>query len=513
MARTVVVGLDGASWRLVEPWIERGELPALERLRESGSWATSKSCYPPVTFPNWKCYSSGKNPGKFGVYWFERINLAAPEIEVMNGADFETAELWDYLNDAGLSTGVVNMPTMYPPREIDGPIICGGPDAIDGEYRSIDGGYTTPADLEEWLESEFDYQVHPEPLISSNNERGEEVEAILNLLELRLEVALNLLEREELDFVHVTLFYLNVLQHFFWNDDPTFRAWKLIDSYLKQIHELEDTNLVVMSDHGCAPTDVEFYINEWLADNGYLTKNKTVEDYFDVVGFNRENALSLAKRFNLVGFLSAVVPESIQQLVPQSAGVKRQRKLEKIVLSETAALASGQGPVYLNPTFDIKTIRTQIIEELRAETDAAGEPLFEGVYHSESVYSGPYLNIGPDIVIESRPGVVVNDGIGGGEIQTKPRRWEAENSMHGIFVANGPDFEPQGHLGEISITDIMPTILSAHAVAVPTDADGEPLPIVPRTSGTQSAIDSSTGRDCNSGGAVENRLKQLGYME
>ena len=256
MTRTVVVGLDGASWRLVEPWIEQGELPALKHLRESGSWATNKSCYPPVTFPNWKCYSSGKNPGKFGVYWFERINLATPEIEVMNGADFDTAELWDYLNDAGLSTGVINMPTMYPPREIDGPIICGGPDAIDGEYRSIDGGYTTPAELEEWLESEFDYQVHPEPLISSNTDRGEEVDVIIDLLKLRFEVALDLLKREELDFVHVTLFYLNVLQHFFWNDDPTFRAWKLIDSYLEKIHQLEDTNVVVMSDHGCAPTDV-----------------------------------------------------------------------------------------------------------------------------------------------------------------------------------------------------------------------------------------------------------------
>ena len=513
MTRTVVVGLDGASWRLVEPWIEQGELPALQQLRDSGSWATSKSCYPPVTFPNWKCYSSGKNPGKFGVYWFERINLAKPELEVMNGADFETAELWDYLNDAGLSTGVVNMPTMYPPCEIDGPIICGGPDAIDGEYRAIDGGYTTPPDLEEWLESEFDYKVHPEPLISSNTERGEEVDAILDLLELRFEVALELLENDGLDFIHVTLFYLNVLQHFFWDDEPTFCAWKLIDSYLERIADLEDTNVVVMSDHGCAPTDVEFYINEWLADNGYLTKNKTIEDYFDVVGLNRENALSIAKRLNLVGFLSEIIPERVQQLVPQSAGVKRQRKLEKIVLSETAALASGQGPVYLNPMFDTEKIRTEIIEGLRTVSDANGEPLFEGVYKSESVYSGPYLDIGPDIVIESRPGALVNDGIGGDKIQTKPQRWEAENSMHGIFVADGPDFKSQGQLEEISITDIMPTILSAQGVSVPTDVDGEVLPIVTNTSGTQEPITRNVSQDNDSGNTVENRLKQLGYME
>jgi predicted AlkP superfamily phosphohydrolase/phosphomutase len=304
-----------------------------------------------------------------------------------------------------------------------------------------------------------------------------------------------------------------VLQHFFWNDEPTFRAWKLIDDYLGEIRELEHTNLVVMSDHGCASTDVEFYINEWLAEHAYITKNRTVEDYFDVFGLNRENALSIAKRLNLVEFLSKVVPESIQQLVPQSAGVKRQRKLEKIVLSETAALASGQGPVYLNPAFDVETVRADLIDELRGVTDANGEPLFEGVYESESVYSGPYLDIGPDIVIESRPGVVVNDGIGGGETQTKPQRWEAENSMHGIFVANGPDFEPQGQLEEISINDIMPTVLSAHGVAVPTDVDGEVLSIAPGTSGTQQPIEHGGTSGNDSGEAVEDRLKQLGYME
>ena len=40
--------------------------------------------------PNWKCYSSGKNPGKHGVYWFERIDLAAERIDVMGGGAVQT---------------------------------------------------------------------------------------------------------------------------------------------------------------------------------------------------------------------------------------------------------------------------------------------------------------------------------------------------------------------------------------------------------------------------------------
>ena len=164
MTQTFILGLDGASWELLEPWIEEGRLPNIGALREQGSWATNRSCLPPVTFPNWKCYSSAKNPGKFGVYWFERIDIENERVEIPNGTDFKTTELWDYLNNADLSVGVINMPTMFPPREIDGCIVCGGPDAVDGEYRSIDGGYTYPAALEGELEDRFDYRVHPDPL-------------------------------------------------------------------------------------------------------------------------------------------------------------------------------------------------------------------------------------------------------------------------------------------------------------------------------------------------------------
>ncbi|WP_336135330.1 alkaline phosphatase family protein [Natronomonas amylolytica] len=514
MSRTFVVGLDGASWELLEPWIEADELPNLESIRKDGSWATNRSCLPPVTFPNWKCYSSGKNPGKFGVFWFEHIDLEREQIDVMNGSSFDTAELWDYLNADGYSAGVVNMPTMYPPREIDEMIVCGGPDAVSGEYRSIESGYTYPSELADDLESRYDYRVHPEPLLSSNQERGEEVEEILDLLDLRLQVAIDALEERELDFVHVTLFYLNVLHHFFWNEEPTKRAWKIVDEWLGRIDELPDTNLVIMSDHGCDATTTEFYINEWLAENGYLQKTRTIEDYFQRFGLTRENVLDLAKRANLVDVLSRTVPEHIQKLVPQSAGVKRERKLDKIDVNHTKAVASGQGPIYLNPEFNTELVREKLVADLENVTDENGNPLFTNVYHGEDVYSGRYVQKGPEIVLDQRPGVHVNDGLGGGEIQTKPDRWAAENTPTGIFAAKGPDFEPCGGLGEIDIVDIAPTVLSVFDVPRPTDIDGEVLPIFEtqpeeRTQEPIRRAEASGVADED----VADRLKQLGYME
>ncbi|PSP68799.1 nucleotide pyrophosphatase [Halobacteriales archaeon QH_8_67_27] len=515
MTRTFVVGLDGASWLLTEPWIDEGLLPNLTDLRETGSYATSRSCLPPVTYPNWKCYASGKNPGKHGVYWWERIDLADERIDIMSGSDYETAELWDYLNADGQRAAVVNMPSMYPPRAVDGYVVSGGPDAVEGEYRSLDGGYTHPPELERDLADRYDYQVHPDPLLSSNDERGAEVDEILRLLDLRLEVARDLFVEEDLEFTHVTLFYLNVLHHFFWDDEPTKRAWQLVDEWLGELAGLDDTNLVVVSDHGAAATTTEFYVNEWLAENGYLTRASGVEDYFQTVGLTRENALGVAKRLGLVEFLAEAVPERVQKLVPQSAGAKRERKMELIVPGETKALASGQGPIYVNPRFDVASVREALIADLESVTDDRGEPLFTGVYRAEEVYEGPYLDIGPDVVVDQRPGVHVNDGMGGTEIQTKPDRWAAENTPTGIFVANGPDFRSRGEIPETDIRDVAPTILATHGVDIPTDVDGDVLDVLVDDPGvgTQDPIDHEAVRGDGPSDEVADRLTELGYME
>ena len=286
---------------------------------------------------------------------------------------FTPLEIWDYLNDEGRTTGVVNMPTMYPPRELDGFVVSGGPDAVRGRvpldrlrlHRACAPSQTS-------LKTRFDYRVHPDPLLSSNDERGAEVEAILDLFDARFEAALSLFEEYDLDFLHLTLFYINVLHHFFWDDEPTRRGWQRIDKWIGRLAELEDTDLVLMSDHGSAATTTEFYINEWLAENGYQTRERTLEDYLRPLGLTRENALRLAKRAGAVDLLAKTVPERLQQLVPQQAGLKRGRKLEAIDLDRTKAVASSQGPIYLNPMYDVDSVRQALMADLQEAADDEG---------------------------------------------------------------------------------------------------------------------------------------------
>ncbi|MDD5207397.1 MAG: alkaline phosphatase family protein, partial [Desulfobacterales bacterium] len=216
--KTVVIGLDGANWDHLAPWLERGVLPNLKKLMEQGAWSYSASELPYVTFPNWKCYSTGKNPGKLGVFWWEQVDRDARTVSMPNSQSFKSAELWDYLGEAGRRCCVINMPTTYPPKNLEnGAVIAGGPGCADH-------GYTSPGDLESSLQDRFGYRPHPRNSISR---RQEYIREVLDLIDLRFEVGKTFLD--EFDFVQITVFYINMLQHFFWRDQPVLEGWRRID--------------------------------------------------------------------------------------------------------------------------------------------------------------------------------------------------------------------------------------------------------------------------------------------
>ena len=45
--RVLVIGLDGASFDLIRPWLENGDLPCLSRLYREGLHGTLASVVPP----------------------------------------------------------------------------------------------------------------------------------------------------------------------------------------------------------------------------------------------------------------------------------------------------------------------------------------------------------------------------------------------------------------------------------------------------------------------------------
>ena len=260
--KVIVIGLDGATWNLIKPWADRGELPTFKKLMKKGIWGTLESPFP-VTVPSWACYSTGKNPGKFGVFDWIKVDIKKRKLRIINYQDIRSKEIWDYLNEYGVKTGIINIPHTYPPKKVDGFM-------ISGMLASEISNYTYPKSLKEELK-EIGYRIHtkyPLDIITKNNKR-KYVDDVKSLIKLRFEVAKQKIN--DVDFIHLTVFYIDYLQHFLWNDAEVLNAWKTIDEELKNfLKELKTKNikftLILMSDHGFTKlkSGLGFYLNNFL---------------------------------------------------------------------------------------------------------------------------------------------------------------------------------------------------------------------------------------------------------
>ena len=108
--KLVVIGLDGASFDVLEPYVKAGALPAFARLMKEGAWGQLASTMPPVTGPAWTSFMTGVAPGKHGVYDFVKRVEGAISRRPITMRDFRAPTLWQYLTAAKKKVGLVNIP-------------------------------------------------------------------------------------------------------------------------------------------------------------------------------------------------------------------------------------------------------------------------------------------------------------------------------------------------------------------------------------------------------------------
>ncbi|MXR19086.1 alkaline phosphatase family protein [Halobacterium bonnevillei] len=464
--QTVVVGLDGAHFELIQPWIAEGKLPNIERAIKSGIATDLESVLPPVTSPNWKAYSTGKNPGKLGIFWWENIDVEEQRVYYPSERKNLNATFWELVGETE-RVGIIGVPTTYPPKDVNGFLVSGAPDAD----RS---GYTFPPSLEDELEEEYGYEVTKRNRLSVN--RDVAVEEILDLIDSRFTVGKSLAEEYDVSFLQIATFYLNSLHHFLWDDEATLRGWQIIDDHIGDFLD-DDTDLVLMSDHGSTEIETVFHVNSWLQQEGYLALNTGISEYLHRAGITQERMIRLAYLFRIPRLAERLTPNAlIERLPDEEGGLSRKSKTDTVDWDSSIALASGQGLLYLmkDPDSDgYERIRSELIEKLEELQDPAGRSIATDIFRGEKIYSGPYLSEAPDIVIDQRQGVHITGGVGRDDVFDTPdtNKWKAENKRHGLFVASGPSFS-ESSPKKISILDLAPTLLHLHDCKIPEDMDG-----------------------------------------
>ncbi|MBC7224594.1 MAG: alkaline phosphatase family protein, partial [Anaerolineae bacterium] len=139
--RVLVLGLDGGDWRVLEPLVAQGRMPNLGRLLERGVRGGLASTVPPVTAPAWASFLTGVNPGKHGVFAFQRSLDQDLDRGWVNGAAIRAPKLWHYLEGQGVRCAFVNVPMTYPPEPLPGYMVTGMLTPLGAEH------FTYPPEL------------------------------------------------------------------------------------------------------------------------------------------------------------------------------------------------------------------------------------------------------------------------------------------------------------------------------------------------------------------------------
>ncbi|MEM2759475.1 MAG: alkaline phosphatase family protein [Nitrososphaerales archaeon] len=474
--KTILFGIDGATWYLIDKFVEEDSLPTMKYVLKNGAKGTLVSTFPTETMAAWTSIFTGVNPGKHGMPDFRlRINGG---IEIAESRYRMVETVWQILSRKGLRSIVINDPVTYPPDAIKGIMTTGlmtpphmnyvYPPQLRNEIDNIVGGYMC-----EPPPSFYEKAIKAKP------------EAYAMLEEVATKqacTALHLAKNYEWDVLAPIFTTSDRLQHvFFSNIDYLRKHYELLDGFMKQFLDIaqdENANLLITSDHGFGPVNKAFYINTWLSKNGFQKVKKSA-----VRSMLLSRGLTVYKLMELVGKLHLTnVALKLYRLSPKIVASLPLDTYEEnqTDYNESQAFSTAYQGIYLNGNLtgeDYEHVRDAIMSKLNGVTDN-GTCIIEKLYKREEVVWGPFSDRAPDIFVVTKVGYAMSTHLNPNIFDKLTNRGVTISGSHrleGIFAAYGSDIKKNVNLNTVNTWDIAPTILHMHEIPVPQYMDGRAL--------------------------------------
>jgi predicted AlkP superfamily phosphohydrolase/phosphomutase len=550
--KLLVIGLDGASFNVLDPLIGKGYLPNIARLIAEGSRANLETTFPPITAVAWSSFMTGKNPGKHGIFEFVRRDHQSNRELAVNASFRKGRAIWDLLSGSGKRVIVHNFPCTYPPHEINGLLIA---DFMTPRGRR---DFAYPATLLSEIEAEFgSYRLHLSQTYAEGN-----VDAVLDELfdelEYKAKVAEYLMTQYEWDAFFQYFWGTDRIQHELWHiideehprhnpeearvyRDRVFEYFQRVDEIIGRLIELAGHHPLVLiaSDHGFGPAHKYCSLNIWLLREGFLKLKP------DLATRTKKAMFSLGLTPELAFKLTRKIPRSFRPARGVSSQPGASKLLGKFFLSfndvdwsRSVAFSKGNyGQIYVNlkgrepngivADDQYDAVRESIIKRLSAlKHTPTGEPFVGQIFRREDIYNGPLVGDAPDIAFlptDMRHLPLGNADFTSNKFMVDAFGISGCHRMNGVMIASGNGIA-RGHAFELArIYDMAPTLLYMADQSVPDDMDGRVLTEMISADYSQShplRISARTGDQQTSGveysdeenSDVIERLKSLGYV-
>jgi arylsulfatase A-like enzyme len=139
-ARVVILGIDGVSLNVLEPYAAAGVTPHLAKLMREGSRGHLESFWPTRTPQVWTSAVTGKLPCQHGVWdhlsntWYNPPEVRTTDKRVVTVRDRKSKALWNLLDARGIRTLVVGWMVTWPAEKLEHGIIV-APKELSGDKR------------------------------------------------------------------------------------------------------------------------------------------------------------------------------------------------------------------------------------------------------------------------------------------------------------------------------------------------------------------------------------------
>ena len=479
-----MVGLDGATSNLLEPWATHGHLSAFTRWMAGGVYGPLSSV--PNTETGWATFATGLNPGKHSI--FHEVDWGADRrtLRVMNGSDLHGKPFWHVASDAGRRVLVIHARFTYPVAPINGIIVAGADAPAESAHRLC-----YPA---KFL-AEFKDQVGPYRLTSriqsliKQNRLEEAIKDIFSVEARRTEALLFAMSQGDWDLAVITFDLPDAVQHFFWRKmvagngpqrEAILKSYRFLE---RQIEHLlaqagEETVLLIVSDHGfgpiCATPEM---LKGWLINQGFLrylgtshqpvTQRVTKAAYGWVRQRLNERQKAALRRW-LPGLRNRVETDARFAGIDWTSTTAYMGPSAREVWVSTLGRETVGG---VTPGAEYHQTRDTVISALLDWRTPEGLPRVRAIYRREEVYSGPFLQRAPDITIVWNPEAAPSPETLPGNLS----HFDADHQGEGILLAYGPWMRSGHTIQNASLEDIAPTVLRLLEVTGLENMDGKVL--------------------------------------
>lgn len=131
--KVIILGFDGLSPEIIEPMMQAGELPSFSKLKEQGSYCRFSTSNPSQSPVAWAAFSTGKNPGKNGIYDFiirdpktYALTLSLSDIKSNRPKPvIKSKRLWQYASAYKVPSVIITCPVTFPPDKLYGRMLAG----------------------------------------------------------------------------------------------------------------------------------------------------------------------------------------------------------------------------------------------------------------------------------------------------------------------------------------------------------------------------------------------------